>query len=156
MRTAGRHSSLRHPPAPRVPLIASGPASASALFLRSRSGLLYLWARVFTSARVGNFRFHWLYTADATGRWTCGSGRRRFTCVEEKRHRFYAGPSLTHCSFNLRPLWSQSLLPRRKHAPATGDRGRVVERDRLRDFNLVTDVRLELEEPALEIRAVVG
>eukprot|EP00964_Phaeocystis_antarctica_P012637 scaffold6962_cov54-Phaeocystis_antarctica.AAC.2 len=49
-----------------------------------------------------------------------------------------------------------SLLPRRKHAPTTGDRGRVAERDRLRDFNLVTDVRLELEEPALEARAVVG
>eukprot|EP00964_Phaeocystis_antarctica_P131834 scaffold95822_cov77-Phaeocystis_antarctica.AAC.1 len=51
----------------------------------------------------------------------------------------------------------ESLLCRRKHAPATGDRSRVVaERDRLRDFNLVTDVRLELEEPALEARAVVG
>eukprot|EP00964_Phaeocystis_antarctica_P004605 scaffold2484_cov46-Phaeocystis_antarctica.AAC.2 len=60
---------------------------------------------------------------------------------------------LSTCDF----LWSQSLLPRRKHAPATGDRGRVVaERDCLRDFNLVTDARLELDEPALEVRAVVG
>eukprot|EP00964_Phaeocystis_antarctica_P092241 scaffold59302_cov92-Phaeocystis_antarctica.AAC.1 len=51
---------------------------------------------------------------------------------------------------------SQSLLPHRKHAPGTGGRDRVVERDRLRDFNLVTDARLELDEPALEVRAVVG
>eukprot|EP00964_Phaeocystis_antarctica_P140973 scaffold105928_cov66-Phaeocystis_antarctica.AAC.1 len=54
-------------------------------------------------------------------------------------------------------LWSQSLLPRCKHAPTTGDRGRVVaECDRLRDFNFVTDARLQLDEPALEVRAVVG
>ena len=31
-----------------------------------------------------------------------------------------------------------------------GEDGRVAELDRLSDFRLVTDARLELEEPALE------
>ena len=32
----------------------------------------------------------------------------------------------THNPFDLRTLWSQSLLPHRKHAAATGDQGRIV------------------------------
>ena len=53
-------------------------------------------------------------------------------------------PPVTHNPFDLRTLWSQSLLPHRKHAAATGDQGCIVaKRDRLRDFNLVTDARGE-------------
>jgi hypothetical protein len=51
-------------------------------------------------------------------------------------------------------------LPPSSHAsnnePYSTKHPRIAERDRLRDFNLVSDARLELDEPALERRAVVG
>ena len=86
------------------------------------------------------------------------SGRRGETLQErEGRLLVYAGPShsLSQPSNSMGTV--SSLLRRRKHAPVTGDRGRAVaERDPLRDFNLVTDARLELGEPARELRAGVG
>ena len=62
-------------------------------------------------------------------------------------------PPVTHNPFDLRTLWSQSLLPHRKHAAATGDQGCIVaKRDRLRDFNLVTDARGGTQVPSCFLR----